>query len=197
MLTGHLIAILEVLLFSGIGWLLFIILTFKTPFEKRKKQLHCWLFFTYVIGVISLTLFPLPKNPEDFLSAAEPHYILQPFSFIERIYLHYYPNNLWEFLKEDVVTQPFMNFLLFMPFGYFLKKWTIFSYGKIIILGFVFSLFIEVNQLTGFFGWFSQPYRLFEVDDLIMNTLGSFGGALLVFKKGLWKNFSRTVKKNN
>lgn len=188
MLTSHLLTILEVLVFSGVGWCFFVVITPKLTLKKRKKQKRIWLFLTYLVGVILLTLFPLPQGPDDFLTLEEPHYILQPFYFIRRIASHYqgHPKGeLFNFLKEDVVTQPFMNFLLFMPFGYFLKKWTRLSTLKIIFLAFSFSLLIEITQLTSFFGGFSHPYRLFEVDDLIMNTLGGIGGTLFVRKKCL------------
>jgi glycopeptide antibiotics resistance protein len=67
-----------------------------------------------------------------------------------------------------------LNILLFVPFGFFLtlKKS---SYKKklkrfVILTGFLFSLFIELVQ-------FAIPMgRSADVDDVILNTIGTFLG---------------------
>ncbi|MNE47462.1 VanZ like family protein [compost metagenome] len=45
-----------------------------------------------------------------------------------------------------------------------------------ILLSFVLSLLFEVTQITGIYGLFDNPYRIFDVDDLITNTLGGIAG---------------------
>ena len=47
------------------------------------------------------------------------------------------------------------------------------------LAGFGLSLFFEVSQITGLFGLYLHPYRLFDVDDLITNTAGTLLGNLL------------------
>ncbi len=42
------------------------------------------------------------------------------------------------------------------------------------------SLFFELTQLTGIFGIYKYAYRLFDVDDLILNTSGGIIGYYLV-----------------
>jgi glycopeptide antibiotics resistance protein len=44
---------------------------------------------------------------------------------------------------------------------------------------FLLSLIIESAQLTGLFFIYPGSYRLFDVDDLITNTLGGFLGTVL------------------
>lgn len=51
---------------------------------------------------------------------------------------------------------------------------------KIILAGFLTSLLYEVTQLTGLFFIYPRPYRIFDVDDLIINTLGALVGYLIV-----------------
>ena len=41
------------------------------------------------------------------------------------------------------------------------------------------SLYFEVTQLTGLYGIYPKAYRLFDVDDLIINTLGGALGYLI------------------
>ena len=43
-------------------------------------------------------------------------------------------------------------------------------------MGFCLSLFFEITQLTGLYGIYEHPYRLFDVDDLIQNTSGAMLG---------------------
>lgn len=79
--------------------------------------------------------------------------------------------------------QAFENLLLFIPFGVFvaLTFWTLWGRcGKFwfsLLWGFSCSLLIELTQLVFKIGFF-------EVDDILMNTLGSLLGYLAVF--ALW-----------
>ena len=50
---------------------------------------------------------------------------------------------------------------------------------NIIIMTFILSLMIELAQLTGLFFTYPGSYRLFDVDDIMMNTLGGFLGTVL------------------
>jgi len=43
-------------------------------------------------------------------------------------------------------------------------------------MSFCYSLFFELTQLSGLYGIYPYPYRFFEVDDLICNTLGGMVG---------------------
>ena len=37
-------------------------------------------------------------------------------------------------------------------------------------------MFFELTQLTGLYGIYPRPYRLFDIDDLILNSLGTMIG---------------------
>ena len=43
-------------------------------------------------------------------------------------------------------------------------------------IGFLVTLSFETTQLTGLWGLYEHPYRLFDVDDLMLNTLGAMIG---------------------
>lgn len=45
-----------------------------------------------------------------------------------------------------------------------------------LIFSFGYSLFFELTQISGLYGIYRYPYRYFEVDDLICNTLGGVLG---------------------
>lgn len=67
-----------------------------------------------------------------------------------------------------------LNIILFIPLGFILPLlWSRFrSRKRIILAGFLFSLAIELSQLLN--------YRITDVDDLIMNSLGTWLGYELV-----------------
>jgi hypothetical protein len=58
---------------------------------------------------------------------------------------------------------------------------------RAVLLSFLLSLFFELTQLTGLFFLYLRPYRLFDVNDLMLNTLGGVCGYFLYtrFLKGL------------
>jgi len=60
------------------------------------------------------------------------------------------------------------NIMLFIPLGLILplKFKRINKFGKAVFVGFIFSVFIELTQLL-------MPYRQTDIDDIILNTLGT------------------------
>lgn len=82
-------------------------------------------------------------------------------------------------LRDPVFLQLALNVLLFVPLGYFLR--TILKRGFVVagVVGFAVSLLIETTQLTGVWSLYDCPYRLFDVDDLVVNTAGAVVGSLL------------------
>ena len=82
-------------------------------------------------------------------------------------------------LREPAFLQIVLNVLLFVPLGYFIR--VILHRGVLVatIAGFALSLIIELTQRTGVWNLYSCAYRLFDVDDLIVNTLGATVGSLL------------------
>lgn len=84
-------------------------------------------------------------------------------------------------LRSMSFYQVVFNVFLLIPLGVYIRyylsdrsKW----YCALII-GFFVSFFFEITQRTGLFGIFACPYRLFDVDDLMLNTLGSTLGYFL------------------
>ena len=86
-----------------------------------------------------------------------------------------------ELLSNPAFLQVFLNVVLFLPFGVFVRLITHRGVVVATVLGFAVSLLIEVTQLTGVWGVYPCAYRLFDVDDLLTNTLGAFLGALVSY----------------
>ncbi|OUN46477.1 hypothetical protein B5G20_07785 [Collinsella sp. An7] len=85
----------------------------------------------------------------------------------------------WAFLKNPTVYTTLFNVLLTLPFGVYLRYLFGRPWWQAVLAGFGLSLFFEVSQITGLFGLYLHPYRLFDVDDLITNTAGTLLGNLL------------------
>lgn len=77
----------------------------------------------------------------------------------------------------DLLQQAIANILLFFPIGFLTPALT---KKNPIFLGFLFSLFLEVIQLVTRKG-------VFEIDDIIFNTIGAAAG-LLMYKKVIWRD---------
>ncbi|WP_300644120.1 VanZ family protein [Nocardioides sp.] len=82
-------------------------------------------------------------------------------------------------LRDPVLQQVLLNVLLFVPFGVLVRL--VLQRGVLAstVAGFSVSLLIELTQRTGVWGFFGCAYRKFDVDDLLVNTLGALVGALL------------------
>ncbi len=94
-------------------------------------------------------------------------------------------------LRSPALFQIVANLVMFMPLGVYLRYYFRCNVRRTLLLGFCFSLFIEITQLTGDFFLYPRPYRLFDVDDLIINTLGALCGYLLA---GLLMHFLPSVE---
>lgn len=147
------------------------------------KSLVFYSFILYIITSYFMVILPLPSMK--YVSQLETDTMqLIPFQFIKDI-METIPSNintLEEFIKIFNVSTVYIvifNFFLTLPYGvylryYFNKKWY-----QTIILTFILSLFFELTQLSGLYGIYPRPYRLFDVDDLIINTLGGLFGYII------------------
>ncbi|MCL1948288.1 MAG: VanZ family protein [Turicibacter sp.] len=137
-------------------------------------------FFFYALNVIRLVFFPLPINRE---------YMMLVRQFIDAGVISESRNNfeLFDFMKWGNLFYwtTVGNFFLLFPLGIYLPlfykkhRWNVF---KVVGTAFLVSLTIELSQL-GYSHFVGYTYRSFDVDDLLMNTLGAFT-AYLIFGLG-------------
>ena len=124
----------------------------------------------YGVALWTYTLVPLPES-DDFRCAGSN---FQPFEFVRDILVT--GRNFW---RSYAAFQAIFNVVLFIPLGFFVRA--LLRRGVIVagLIGFAVSLAIEMTQLTGIWGYFHCAYRVFDVDDLILNTFGAVVGSLL------------------
>ncbi|MDR1711058.1 MAG: VanZ family protein [Propionibacteriaceae bacterium] len=135
----------------------------------------------YAMALWCYTLVPVPES-NDF-KCSRSNFI--PFEFVSDIQeMAAEGAALW---NNWALFQVLFNVVLFLPLGAFLRlvwrKGVIAATG----IGFGVSLLIELTQFTGDWGLFHCAYRMFDVDDLMVNTLGALLGSLLgwPFMRGL------------
>lgn len=171
-------------------------LIFTLPFlivqYRRHGYIHklraviLYLFLLYVMNAYFLVLLPLPSSRHN---AAPSGSIVQfiPLQFIQDIIegTNVIPDQIstyWSLLREPAFLQVIFNVALTIPFGMFLGYYFRTRWVVCILLSFAFSLSFEITQITGIYGFYDHPYRLFDVDDLITNTLGG----ILGFRISIW-----------
>ena len=147
----------------------FLLLTDKQRFHK--KRILVILFVLYLNAMFIIVGVPDVSN-----IWWHPTFNIIPFS---------------DFSPSNIVGM-FLNIALFIPFGGFItlyfkefQKWY-----KVTVTGFLMSLLIEILQLA--------TYRATDIDDLIMNTLGTivgYGIAKTILKNSLEQESKGDKKK--
>lgn len=129
--------------------------------------------------VFFLVIMPLP-DVEVVAQMTGPSTQLIPFRFISDIISEASTGNKPIYLNAAVL-QVVFNIIMTIPFGMYLRYYFKFSFKKTLLFSFLLSLFFELTQLSGLFFIYPRAYRLFDVDDLMVNTLGGVLG-YLIFK---------------
>ncbi len=137
-------------------------------------------FIFYVECAWFMTVLPLP-NPEEVAQMTGPTTQLVPFAFLLDFirnagFVVSSPSTWLPAIKSSYFYVPAFNVCLTLPFGIYLGYYFKSSLRKVVLLTFLLSLFFEITQLTGLYGIYPRAYRLFDVDDLILNTAGGLIG---------------------
>lgn len=146
------------------------------------RSLIIYSFILYLLNAFFLVILPLPSF--DYVeSLTTPRYQIVPFQFISDIVSTIKIedlSSLINFFTSQVFLQVLFNTIMTIPFGFYLRYYFKVNLLKVIIITFILSLFFEITQLTGLYGIYPRNYRLFDVDDLFLNTLGGIIGYLIV-----------------
>ena len=139
---------------------------------RNKKEEHrlvlAWTLFIVYMVFLMYFLFFAEIMGRTYIDR-DYHYNLTPFRELRRFIV--YRRTLGWFA---VLSNLLGNVLAFVPFGMILPMLTpkCRNFFHIVLLGFDFSLFVETIQLISKVG-------SFDVDDLILNTLGAALGYLV------------------
>lgn len=131
--------------------------------ENKAGRVICWMLFLAYIAILVYFLFFSEKLGRE--ATGEFRYNLRPFQEIIRCIRH------WSVLRQLALINLVGNVVAFMPFGFFLPLLSVKERRvvMILLLTFELSLVIEVIQLFTGVG-------SFDVDDLLLNTIGGWLG---------------------
>ena len=148
------------------------------------RVLIIYSFILYLLCCFFLVIWPLPDR-DYVVNLTTPTMQLTPFTFISEIVRdgQQVAGSAIEVVKGVLLSQSFyqvaFNLIMFIPFGIYLKYYFDCSFLKTLLLSFALSLLFELTQLSGLYFLYPRGYRLFDVDDLIINSLGGAVGYLL------------------
>lgn len=184
-----LIAFFITIILSFVLFIPWLIYTYrKYGYLSMSKTIIMFSFIFYFLSALCLVLLPFPSTRDtcSFQSADTVHTNLRLFQFVEDILkdsgvVVTNPSTWLAMTKQQAFFQAFFNFLLLMPFGvylrYFLKERR--YWKRAFLISFLLTLFYEVTQRTGIYGIFNCAYRIFDVDDLLLNSVGALLGFFL------------------
>ena len=144
------------------------------------RALIIYSFILYLLTAYFLVILPLPSR-EEVMALTTPTTQLIPFNFITDFINNsgFVLNDFSTYitaLKSSQFIVPVFNIILTIPFGAYLHYYFKFSFKRTVLWSFLLSLFFELTQVTGLYFIYPRGYRLFDVDDLILNTFGGFVG---------------------
>ncbi|WP_455946299.1 VanZ family protein [Eubacterium ramulus] len=147
------------------------------------RVLIVYSFILYLLCVYCLVILPLP-TPEKAATLHGHKAQLVPFSFVADIAKQAQiqpgqPASWLSIFTGSAFWTTVFNLFMTMPFGVYLRYYFCYNWRKTLRLSFLLSLFFELTQLSGLYFVYPGSYRLFDVDDLIVNTAGSMIGFAL------------------
>lgn len=153
---------------------------------NKIRALVLYLLLLYLLNAFFLVLLPMPDSRHNAAPAGSMIQLV-PLQFIQDILRNTEitrsdPSSYLNVLTGADFLLAAFNVLLTVPFGMFLGYYFRTRWVVCIVLSFALSLLFEITQITGIFGFFDHPYRIFDVDDMITNTLGGIVG----FRIALW-----------
>jgi glycopeptide antibiotics resistance protein len=144
----------------------------------------------YLLAAYYIVILPLP-DPQLVAVSTDPFFQLIPFNFVadflrESGFIINEPGTWPRALINRSFMIPFFNMLLVLPWGVYLTYYYRARFRTVLVLSLALSLFFEISQLSGLFGLYPRPYRLFDVDDLLLNTLGGCLGFWITTRVQYW-----------
>ena len=147
------------------------------------RILIVYSFLLYLLCTVCLVILPFPTG--EAAASLQGHQAqLVPFQFVRDILkttrgAWSQPETWLSVLRTGAFLTTLFNLFMTMPFGMYLRYYFRCGWKRTLVYSLLLSLFFELTQLSGLYFIYSGSYRLFDVDDLIVNTCGSMIGFVL------------------
>ena len=147
------------------------------------RILIVYSFILYMLCAYCLVILPLPTG-EAAANLSGHQVQLVPLTFLgdiarESDAVLSQPRTWLTVFNSNAFLTTLFNLFLTMPFGMYLRYYFRCGWKRTLVYSLLLSLFFELTQLSGLYFIYSGSYRLFDVDDLIVNTCGSMIGFVL------------------
>lgn len=147
------------------------------------RILIVYSFILYMLCAYCLVILPLPTG-EAAANLSGHQAQLAPFTFLGDIVRESdavlsQPRTWLTVFNSNAFLTTLFNLFLTMPFGMYLRYYFRCGWKRTLVYSLLLSLFFELTQLSGLYFIYPGSYRLFDVDDLIVNTCGSMIGFVL------------------
>lgn len=165
---------IQVLPIGLLGLILYIIIDFISQRGQHIiKRLIFYSFLFYLLNVMQVTTGYLYFPPIDRYVSIQPI----PFFFAYDLVQYYQRGGLdWWFWNAFM--HSFHNFIMLLPLGIYLPLlFNVRKIKKVALILFYTTLTIECYQLL--FSYIGIAYRTFNVDDILLNTIGGLLGFAL------------------
>ncbi|MCM0650156.1 VanZ family protein [Clostridium swellfunianum] len=143
-----------------------------------KREVVLNVFFIYILCLIGVTLFPLRINFDRDYIWVSVNAI--PFMRTIKDIINITDNpNMYSFMIKFWIKNIGGNLILLLPLGILIPiLWSRFNSAvKTVFVSFCLSLSIEVLQLISFY--IGNAGRAFDVDDILLNTIGAYIGYII------------------
>lgn len=161
----------------------------KYGYVNKIRVAVVYSLLLFLISAYYLVILPLPNTESvgNMKKNIIEYMQLIPFTFVtdflkETKIQWSDPSTYINIIRERAFLQALFNAMLLMPLGVYCRYYFRNNLKTTVIVTFLLSLFFEFTQLTGLYGFYKVPYRLFDVDDLMLNTFGGMMGYLLAPK---------------
>jgi glycopeptide antibiotics resistance protein len=155
----------------------------------RWRALSFYGFLYYLLTAACLVIMPMPKASVDvcrkYASMGRPQ-LIPGQTFSDILKEAHQPTFDALVLHNPAVLKTGFNLLLLLPLGIFLRYHFRRGLAVTAAAGAGISLFFELTQGTGVWGIYPCPYRLFDVDDLVVNTAGAMIGWAVAWPLARW-----------
>lgn len=148
---------------------------------NKYRALILYLFLLFLMNALYLVILPLPDTIHNDPPETESYAQWVPFHFVLDVVKESgvkleSPSTYPRLLGERAFLQVVFNVFLMVPFGIFLRYYFRARWVKCLFYSIGLSLLFEITQVTGIYGIYDYPYRLFDVNDLMTNTAGGMLG---------------------
>lgn len=147
----------------------------------------------YVMALLAYTTVPLPDSTGQWCLTHTAGHNLTPFHFVGQVLAQVDAVGRRAALHSSVFLQAVLNVAFFLPFGVIGTRYLRWRPPVVVGVAALVSTGIEVSQALGIPFLYPCPYRVADVDDVILNTTGAALGILLAPVLLWWMPSARSL----